>query len=127
MRREFELGSNDVRALTALGRPWEAIRSGSGRYVLIHGHPVPAGYSHAAVDVAIRLDVYPPGPLDMAYLHPALARTDGKTINNLSMYEIDGKPFQQWSRHYAFRPGVDTLASHMRRVRSWLTHEFRKR
>lgn len=127
MRRDFELGPDDVRALNALGRPWEAIRSGFGRYVLIHGYPTPGGYSHPAVDVAVRLDVYPPGPLDMAYVFPALARADGKTINNLSMLEIDGRPFQQWSRHYAFKPGVDTLASHLRRFRSWLTHEFRKR
>jgi Prokaryotic E2 family E len=127
VRRDFDLGSEDVRALDALGRPWEAIRSGFGRYVLIQGHPAPAGYNYGAVDVAIRLDVYPPGPLDMAYVHPPLARADGKAINNLSMLEIDGKPFQQWSRHYAFRPGVDTLASHLRRFRSWLSHEFRKR
>lgn len=127
MRRDFELGPADVRALDALGCSWEAIRSGFGRYVLIHGHAVPDGYNHPAVDVAIRLDVYPPGPLDMAYVHPPLARADGKAINNLSLLEIDGKPFQQWSRHYAFRPGVDTLTSHLRRFRSWLTHEFRKR
>lgn len=127
MRRDFELGTEDVRALDALGRSWEAIRSGAGRYVVIRSYPVPDGYNHPAVDVAIRVDVYPPGPLDMAYLHPALARVDGKAINNLSTLEIDGKPFQQWSRHYAFKPGVDSLASHLRRLRSWLTHEFRKR
>ncbi|MFZ0268198.1 E2/UBC family protein [Caulobacter sp.] len=128
MRRDFELGPDDVRALDALGRSWEAVRSSEGpRYVIIHDHPVPAGYNHSAVTVAIRLDTYPPGPLDMAYVMPSLARADGKVINNLSTLTIDQQTYQQWSRHYAFRSGVDTLASHLRRFGSWLTHEFRKR
>lgn len=128
MRRDFELGPDDVRALDALGRSWEAVRSAEGaRYVILQDHPVPAGYNHPAVKVAIRLDTYPPGPLDMAYVYPPLARADGKAINNLSTLTIDGDAWQQWSRHYAFRVGIDTLGSHLRRFRSWLTHEFRKR
>ena len=127
MRREFNLGPEDVRALEALGRPWETIRSGAARFILIHAHPVPPGYSINEVRVAIRIDTYPPGPLDMAYFFPALARTDGKAINNLSILTIDGEAYQQWSRHYAWRAGVDRLCSHIRRVRSWLTTELRKR
>ncbi|MFN4175540.1 E2/UBC family protein [Phenylobacterium sp.] len=127
MRREFELGPEDVRALEALGLPWETIRSSAVRWILIHEHPIPPGYNHATATVAIRIDTYPPGIIDMAFFHPALARADGKTINNLSQLTIDGRPFQQWSRHYAWRPGVDTLATHLRRVRGWLNHEFRKR
>ncbi|GAD58607.1 hypothetical protein MBEBAB_0857 [Brevundimonas abyssalis TAR-001] len=73
------------------------------------------------------MDTYPPGQIDMAYFDPPLARVDGKAINNLSALAIDGRTFQQWSRHYAWRSGVDTLATHLRRVRGWLTHEFRKR
>ena len=127
MRRDFELGPDDVRALDALGLSWEAIRSGRARYVLIHNHPVPEGYNASTVRVAIRMDTYPPGPLDMAYVHPPLSRAGHKAINNLSSTTIDGQTFQQWSRHYPFRCGVDTLSSHLRRFRSWLSHELRKR
>ncbi|WP_045318832.1 MULTISPECIES: E2/UBC family protein [Brevundimonas] len=127
MRRDFELGSEDVRALDALGLSWEAIRSGPSRWILIHNHPVPTGYTSSSATVAIRMDTYPPGQIDMAYFDPPLARVDGKAINNLSALAIDGRTFQQWSRHYAWRSGVDTLATHLRRVRGWLTHEFRKR
>lgn len=127
MRREFELGSDDVQALQAFGHPWETIRSGPARYVLIHNHPVPAGYNHREAMVAIRIDTYPPGPLDMAYFFPSLARSDGKTINNLTTVAIDGQTYQQWSRHYGWRSGIDTLGSHLRRIRSWLTHELNKR
>ncbi|MCP1848112.1 MULTISPECIES: E2/UBC family protein [unclassified Bradyrhizobium] len=127
MRREFDLGPEDVRALDALGRPWEAIKSDAARYVLVHDHPVPAGYNVRAARMAVRVDTYPPGPLDMVYFLPPLARTDGKAINNLSTTTIDGATYQQWSRHYAWSAGVDDLCRHLRRIRSWLTHEFLKR
>lgn len=127
MRREFNLGPEDVRALDALGLPWEAICPGASRWIIIHNFPIPPGFNHTAAKVAIRLDTYPPGMIDMAYFDPPLARADGRTINNLSSLDIDGRPFQQWSRHYAWRPGIDTLATHLRRVRGWLNHEFRKR
>lgn len=127
MRRDFELGPDDVQALQASGHPWETIRSGSARYVLIHNYPVPPGFNHSEARVAIRIDTYPPGPLDMAYFWPLLARADGKPINALTTVTIDGETYQQWSRHYTWRSGIDTLGSHLRRVRAWLTHELRKR
>ena len=127
MRREFELGPEDVRALEALGRPWEAIRSGAARYLLVHDHPVPAGYNVSQARMAVRIDTYPPGPLDMVYFCPPLARQDGKLINNLSTVTIDGQTYQQWSRHYGWLAGVDSLCRHLGRIRGWLTHEFRKR
>ncbi|MDA9483112.1 hypothetical protein XI07_13975 [Bradyrhizobium sp. CCBAU 11445] len=127
MRREFDLGPEDVRALDALGRPWEAIKSDAARYVLVHDHPIPPGYNVGAARMAIRVDTYPPGPLDMVYFLPPLSRSDGKAINNLSTTTIDGATYQQWSRHYAWRAGFDDLCRHLRRIRSWLTHEFLKR
>ncbi len=127
MRRDFDLGPEDARTLDALGLTWEAMSSGPSRWILIHDYPTPPGYNHAKAQAAIRLDTYPPGIIDMVYFHPPLARADGKAINNLSSLPIDSKDFQQWSRHYGWRPGVDTLASHIRRVRGWLSHEFRKR
>ncbi len=127
MRRDFDLGPEDVRALDALGRAWEAIKSGRARYVIVHGHPIPAGYNVAQARMAVRVDTYPPGPLDMAYFSPPLGRADGKAINNLSTLTIDGATYQQWSRHYGWRAGVDNLSRHLRRIRSWLTHEFHKR
>src|SRR5262249_37199016 len=109
------------------GLPWESVRAGASRWILIHRHPIPLGYNQTTATLALRLDTYPPGIIDMAYFSPALARADGKAINNLSALNIEGQSFQQWSRHYAWRPGVDNLSSHLRRVRGWLKHEFRKR
>lgn len=127
MRREFDLGAEDVRALDALGLSWEAIRCGASRWVLIHEFPVPGGYNTRTATVALRLDSYPPGLIDMAYFDPPLARADGKPINNLSQTSIENRPFQQWSRHYLWQAGTHTLGTHIRRVRAWLSHELRKR
>lgn len=127
MRREFDLGSDDARALEALGYRWETVKVAGGLWLIIHKFPVPAGYNVEAAQVAIRLDTYPPGIIDMAYFSPALARTDGRPINNLTEFPLDGSNYQQWSRHYSWTAGKDTLATHLRKVRGWLKHEFRKR
>ena len=101
MRREFELGPEDVRALDALGLTWETVRDGAVRWILVHDHPIPAGFSHLTACAAIRIDTYPPGIIDMVYFYPPLARSDGKAINNLSVLQIDGKAF-----HATFGSGV---------------------
>ena len=127
MRREFALGPEDIRALDAFGCPWETIICGSVRWLLIHGYAIIAGYDVEQAEVAIRLDSYPAGMIDMVYFNPPLARADGKVINNLSALTVDGKSFQQWSRHYGWRQGIDSLCTHLRRVRGWLKHELKKR
>ena len=81
MRREFRLPEADEEHLDALGSQWETVCQGSVNWLLIHDFPVPAGYNHATVTAAIRIDGgYPPGQLDMVYFFPELRRTDGKTI-----------------------------------------------
>ncbi|MDR7062450.1 MULTISPECIES: E2/UBC family protein [unclassified Sphingopyxis] len=127
MRREFNLGPDDIRVLEALGCPWETIAQGGARWLLLRQHPIPEGYNVAQADVAIRLDAYPAGMIDMVYFSPPLSRADGKVINNLSALSIDNRSFQQWSRHYPWRQGVDSLCTHLRRVRAWLKNEFKKR
>jgi hypothetical protein len=127
MRRDFELGPDDARALNALGLAWETVRDGQNLWLIIHDFPIPAGYNIDRARAAIRLDTYPPGMIDMAYFHPPLSRADGRSINNLTAAQVDGAAYQQWSRHYAWTSGKDTLGTHVRKVRGWLKHEFRKR
>src|SRR3546814_1377993 len=59
MRREFNLGPDDIRVLETLGCPWETIAQGGARWLLLRQHPIPEGYNVAQADVAIRLDAYP--------------------------------------------------------------------
>lgn len=128
MRRDFHLPEEDVDYLNALGLPWETVAQGGVNWLLLHNYPVPAGYNVTAATVAIRIEAtYPTGLLDMAYFYPPLARADGQPINALTPLVVDGKTFQQWSRHYTWVPGEHSLITHMGCVGHWLTSELKKR
>ncbi len=87
------------------------------------------GYNVAEADLAVRIEPdYPTAQLDMANFAPALTRADGRGINNLSGATIDGRAFQQWSRHRTagslWRPGEDDLESHLLYIQSFLLREL---
>lgn len=132
MRRAFQLPEADEAHLAGLGLPWEAVADGGARWLLVHGWPLPAGYNHRAVSIAVRIEPgYPEAQLDMVYVFPHLARTDGAGINNLSGQALDGKDWQRWSRHRTgenpWRPGVDDLSAHLFLVDDWFAREFVRR
>jgi hypothetical protein len=123
-RRQFQLPSEDEGYLNSLGLSWEAIKNEHGRWVLLHKHPLPPGYSQQVATMAIRIEGgYPPGRLDMAFFLPHLTRADGKPIHKISSVQIDGCDYQQWSRHYEWSDDVDTLATHHLHVTNWLDAE----
>ncbi len=123
-RRQFQLPSDDEEYLNSLGLYWEAIKTPQGRWVLLHHHPLPAGYSQQTATMAIRIEGgYPPGALDMASFLPPLARADGKAINAISSVTIDDTSYQQWSRHYNWQEDVDSLATHHLHAQRWLEAE----
>lgn len=125
MRRQFDLPEEDITYLDGLGLSWEAIIEAEVCWLLIHNHPMPDGYNHSTVIMAIRIEKgYPPGTLDMVYLYPPLARRDGKGIIRIENQQLEGKTFQRWSRHYNWREGTDTLASHHIRIKNWIAAEL---
>jgi hypothetical protein len=75
-------------------------------------------------------DNYADTQIDMVFLNVALARTDGRPINNLTTVKICGADWQQWSWHRTganpWRAGVDDVASHLALVDEWLSREFAK-
>lgn len=129
LRRQFELPPEDWRFLDEYGLPWETIIDGS-QWVLINEFAAGVGYNHQHVTAAIRLETgYPNAELHMVYFFPALARTDGKTIGATQVtQQIDGKPFQRWSRHRTpqnpWKIGRDNLGTHILLVEDWLSREF---
>jgi hypothetical protein len=130
-RRQFTLMGSDTAYLNGLGLRWEALVDGGVQAAVIYGFPLPAGYNVASADVHVRFNSgYPDTQLDMAYFSPALARADSRGINNLSMTPLDGREWQQWSRHRtsasAWRPSIDDLSTHMALVEDWLAAELRK-
>ncbi|MCI0535517.1 MAG: multiubiquitin domain-containing protein [Verrucomicrobiales bacterium] len=126
VRRAFRLPEDDEDYLNSIGLRWEAVES-KGKWVLIHNHPLPAGYLPQAATMAIRIEGgYPPAKLDMVYFLPAIARADGKAIPALSTQELDGATFQRWSRHYAWRDGIDSLVTHYLRCKACLVDELKR-
>ena len=130
-RRQFDLPSFDSEYLNTTGLEWETIVEGDARWLLIHERPLASGYNVPKAIVALRIvPGYPDAQLDMAYFCPTLSRTDGRAVNNLSHLRIDGKDFQQWSRHRTnespWRAGDDDVSTHLVLVDDWLERESRK-
>jgi hypothetical protein len=131
LRRQFSLPEEDVEHLVARALPWETIMEGGAQWLILHEFPVPVGYDAATVCVAINITPgYPTAPLDMAYIHPSLARNDRRAIPATSTQDIDGRSWQRWSRHRTaenpWRPGEDSIVSHLALVEWWLSKELQR-
>jgi len=126
-RREFALGEADTDYLKANHPDWEAVQDGGSPYIVLPDFPIPPGYNHSSAKVAINITPgYPVAHLDMVYFSPGLARTNGRPINALNEQTIMGQLWQRWSRHYAWRTGIDDLSTHVERIKTWLDNELSK-
>ena len=141
LRREFDLPEEDEEFLQALALPWETavVVEGSSRalWLFIHDYAIPAGYSASGstsplqtVTLGIRVTGYPSTALDMVYVHPPLRRSNGQAIAAVGDLVLDGRTFQQWSRHYSstnqFRIGFDNIGTHLSLADEWLRKEIIK-
>ena len=128
-RRQFRLPEADEAFLNRLGLRWETIVEGPAKWLILYGYSLSEGYTVEVTDLALRIDAqYPNAQIDMAYFEPALMRKNGANIANLSSQPLDGRNFQQWSRHRTghnpWRPGVDDIETHLLLVKHWLHHEL---
>ena len=129
LRREFVLPPEDLATLERLGYPWETILVGKAQWLLIHDYPIPAGYKPRVASLAFNIPtLYPDAQIDMVNFNPPLAPTGKQTIRKLTNRELDGKTWQQWSRHRTgenpWRPGIDDLEAHLELVDYWLRREL---
>lgn len=127
-RRQFRLPPEDEAALDRSGYRWETVLEGKVQWLLVYDWPVPPGYTAHRVSVGLNINPgYPDTQIDMAYFHPDLTLVSGRGINALSPRSIDGKQWQQWSRHRTkenpWRPGIDDVESHLEQVTHWLRRE----
>ena len=133
LRRDFRLSGTDGDSLDGRNVGWTTVKDPSGALLLvIPDWSVPDGYKvPKATLVLVIPQGYPDTQIDMAYFSPALARKDGKPINNLSSVTWSIGTFQQWSRHRTnqnpWRPGVDDISTHLSLVDDWLRREFERR
>lgn len=129
-RRDFALGEADADSLDAMKLRWSTVADPGGTlFLIIEGWKIPPGYNVTEATLVLVLPRgYPDTQVDMAYFSPALARQDGKHINNLTSVTWSSGTFQQWSRHRTpqnpWRPGVDDLSTHLSLVDDWLRREF---
>jgi len=127
VRRDFQLSEEDTQCLDALGYPWDALVETNVKWIILRGYTIPKGYSNATADAAIRIPPsYPDGGLDMVYFSPNLSLADGRAIAKLTPHPLEGKQYQQWSRHYTWEPGQHSLSTHLLLIRTWLERELRK-
>jgi len=131
LRRDFELPEEDLNFLERLGLPWEAVNEGTVQRVVIYGHKLPNSYEPTYADLNVRIErTYPDTQIDMVYFFPALVRSDGRAIKAVCSDRFDGKDWQRWSRHRTpqnpWRPGIDSLETHMILVSEWLKQELGK-
>jgi hypothetical protein len=136
MRRDFKLRSIDADFLERVGLPWEAVREPKGSelrdWVIIHDRPIPPGYKVGKASTALLLPgTYPETQIDMAYFSPAVLRTDGKAIPNLSAETIIDVSYQRWSRHRTeanpWDPAEDSIETHLILVDLWFKTEITRR
>jgi hypothetical protein len=131
LRRDFDMLPEDTEFLEAHGCKWEAVKMGGAPWVLLYDFSIPEGYNVKQANLGIRLTPgYPQAALDMAFFNPSLSRLDCKPIAGLSEQNLDGKVFQQWSRHRTpanpWIPGVDNLGTQIQLAEYWLQNEFNR-
>jgi len=135
-RRHFLLRTHEREHLDASGWFWETVKEADTQWLIIDKYEIPDGYLDAnnaqvqLVRIALRIPLsYPGDQIDMVYINPPLSLKNNRQINNLSPLSIDGKVFQQWSRHrtqanpWRDEDGVDT---HLQLVNHWLHIETTK-
>lgn len=132
LRREFDLLEEDEAYLSTLKLPWEAAKLSNQNWILLHDYPIVEGYNVKTATMAIRMiGGYPTSGLDMVYFYPALIRADQQPIGALTGHPLDGKTYQQWSRHRTstnpWRSDIDNLSTHIPLADFWLSNEFEKR
>lgn len=128
-QRDFSMPEDDESFLRATGLGFDLRAAGGTRVVILLARPVPHGYEPERVDTALLLPPgYPDVQIDMVYFRPALRRTDGKGLVSVADQPLVDGVWQRWSRHRTpqspWRPGVDSLATHLALVDEWLTREL---
>lgn len=130
-RRSFKLPVEDEQFLNNTFGFWETILEANSQWVIAEKFRVPEGFDVQEATIALRIaPTYPDDQIDMAYFHPSIFRADGKAVRGLSPMNLDGKVWQQWSRHRvgsdAWRPDVDGIETHLLYVSAFLEGELKK-
>jgi hypothetical protein len=128
-RRDFALLDADEDHLDRLGLRWETVVEGERRWLLVHGYPVPTGYTVTYTELAIEVPpTYPQAALYGFYAFPPLALASGGVIPSTQLRGmIRGREFHGWSRHRGsgdpWNPAKDNISIHLALVDAALAKE----
>ena len=123
----FPLPKEDVEYLKVNLFDWKPCAEGSKKGIVISNYQLPSGYIPNKSDLLIIIpDNYPTAKIDMFYFSQNIVRKDGLKIDKLENVTYFGKTWQRWSRHYDWRPGIDSLATHISYIRNELRAELNR-
>ncbi len=128
-RREFLLLDLDHRYLNETSVRWETVVDGGRRWLMLHDYPVPPGFNHGAVRLALEIPpTYPGAQIDMFYTNPPLLLASGSAIDCTHIAaSIGGEHFNGWSRHRGpgseWNPVSDNVITHLALVESAMMKE----
>lgn len=130
-RRSFKLPPEDDHFLNGTFGFWETVIEANVRWAILEKFRLPDGFDVQEATIALRIaPTYPDDQIDMAYFYPSIFRADGKAVRGLSPLNLDGKVWQQWSRHRvgndAWRPDIDGIETHLLYVSAFLKGELKK-
>jgi hypothetical protein len=127
-RHDFSLLDVDVAHLNRLALHWETVIEGNRRWLVIHGYPVPSGYTVRQTLLALELPpTYPGAQIYGFFAYPPLALTSNRAIASTQMRgTIFGREFHGWSRNRgstAWNPAIDNVATQLALVDAALAKE----
>ncbi len=132
LRRDFCLLDKDKTYLQKRNLVWETVAEGRRRWLILRSCTTPNGYNADVVDIAMDVpDTYPAAAMDMFYCFPSLTLGNGiKPDKTNSLLDIEGKKYQQWSRHLngatRWNPQTDSVISHIAFIEDSLCNEVEK-
>lgn len=124
----FELPDDDVGFLeNEFKGKWQTIISDTERGIIVKKYSLSEGYNQSEVEMMILIPQdYPMAALDMFYLLPGIAKTNGSDIKALNNEEHFGKQWQRWSRHYTWEAGIHNIATHFHSIKDSLEGELQR-
>jgi hypothetical protein len=118
-RRDFALLDIDEAHLDRLNLRWETVVDAERRWLVIHGYPVPAGYTVDRTLLALEIPpTYPGAQIYGFYAYPPLALSSERTIDSTQLRgTVNGREFHGWSRHRGvaapWNPAVDNVVAQL--------------
>ncbi len=107
---------------------WRQVSEGNGKFgLVIDDFPIPDGYKEKKSTLMLLVPSgYPGSVLNMFYFTPSLNRSDGKVIKALASETHFDRTWQRWSRHYEWKPGIDSVVTHIEYIKNQIAEELRQ-